>query len=247
MIRSFEIRRFTPVGKSAFEELLNKRPRGLFEKLELLAEDDSRTEKLDVMFTWDDRHTTRLDLAIALWSIFGQGKPLEREAGDSQIWNWLSCKLFPILHAGGDADARANTRESNVRWIMTENKLRQHRHIVSGPFIAYKNNYPEVFNATSQLVQPILSPGEVVERIAGKIELCRGQVALLSTWLYVDSTTQKIRAGITGKGEPQAFSKWCNQIQRTIDYESMTAGELFKLLPNTFKKWKDLAKEQYDI
>ena len=101
MIHSFEIRRFTPVGKSAFEELLNTRPKGLFEKLESLAEDDSRTEKLDVKFTWDDRHTTRLDLAIALWSVFGQGNPLEREAGDSQIWNWLSCKLCPILHAGG--------------------------------------------------------------------------------------------------------------------------------------------------
>ena len=243
----FEMRKFKSQGKAEFSDLLTSRPKGLFNKLNELAEDDSRTEKLGFNLTWDETNSTRLDLAKALWPILGAGGPLEREAGDPQVWNWLSCKLFPLLHKAGEPEARQNTKESLVRWIMTENKLRQHRHIVSGPFIAYKNNSPDFENALSQLVQPILSPGEVVERICGKIEMSRGQVALLSTWLYVDPYSRSVRPGITGAGEPQALSKWFNQMQRTVDYESMTARELLDRLPETFKKWKDLAKDQYDI
>jgi hypothetical protein len=247
LIQTFDIRKFKSIGKLEFEALLSTRPPHFFEKLNVLADDDQRTENLGVTFSWDEKWVTREDLAKALWPIFGEGGPLEKEAGDPQVWNWLSCKLFPILNKGGEAQARKNTTESNVRWVMTENKLRQHRHLVSGPFIAYKNNFPNVDNALSQLVQPILSPGEVVERISGKIELCRGPVAELSTWLYVDKFSRQIRPGITGVGEPQALSKWFNQIQRTIDYESMTAKSLLEMMPETFKKWKDLAKDQYKI
>jgi hypothetical protein len=241
----FEVRKFNELGLEKFRDLLTGRPTQLFKKLDELAEDPATSEALGADFEWDSRLSDRFDLAQRLWEIFGVGKALEREAGEAQVWNWLSCKLFPILQQGQEKEARANTKESLARWIMTENSLRQHRHLVSGPFVAYKNNFGNLDGARSQLVQPILEPGEVVERIAGKLELSQGSVALLSTWLYVDPTSRKIRPGITSQGEPQQFSKYFNQIQKTVDYESMTAKELFDMLPKTFDHWKQLAKQDY--
>lgn len=247
MLHKFEIRKFNAAGVKAFRDILETRPAKMFEKLEHLSEDDSLTVKLDRQMEWDSSWTTRRELAACLWKHFGIGEPLEREAADAQVFNWLACKLFPILHAGNEKTVRANKRESSERWIMTETTLRQHRHRISGPFVAFKNNHEDLQAAESQLVQKILEPGEVVERIAGKLELSQGSVALLTTWLYVDGNTHKIRQGITGLGEPQQLSKYFNQIQKTVDYESMPAKDLLAMLPSQFSKWRKLAEQDWDI
>lgn len=248
MKTAIEIRRFNSNGIEAYNNLLLNRPVGLFDQLEEIQKDANLTSTIGVSFEWDDEWTTRLQLAKSLWKAREKFPQFDRAADDDMVWNWISCRLFSALH-NYDEKTATNLKaksESTVRWIVEENKLRQHRHLILGPYTAYKNNFSFGTDyALSQLVQPILLPGEVVERIAGKIELSSGEVALLATWLYVDRSQNKIRDGITKKGSPQQLSKYFNQIAKTVDYQSMTAKELLKLLPNHFEHWVKLAKAEW--
>lgn len=248
MKTTIEIRKFNTGGLEEYKSLLLNRPVGLLEQLEELQKDVNLTSTIGVPFEWDDTWTTRLQLAKTLWKTRVSSPVFDREADDEMVWNWISCRLFPSLHKYDEriATTRKAKSESTVRWIVEENKLRQHRHLILGPYTAYKNNisFGEE-HALSQLVQPILQPGEVVERIAGKIELSSGEVALLTTWLYVDRSNNKIRDGITKQGEPQQLSKYVNQIAKTVDYQSMTAKELLKLLPKHFEYWVKLARDEW--
>ena len=248
MKTNIEIRRFNSDGIEAYKNLLLNRPVGLFDQLDELQKDANLTSTIGVSFEWNDEWTTRLQLAKALWKASEKSPQFDRAADDDMVWNWISCRLFAALHDYNEENAitlKAKS-ESTARWIVEENKLRQHRHLILGPYTAFKNNVSFGTDyALSQLVQPILLPGEVVERIAGKIELSSGEVALLSTWLYVDRSHRKIREGITRQGEPQQLSKYFNQIAKTVDYQSMTAKELLKLLPKHFEHWVRLAKAEW--
>ncbi len=248
MNTKIEIRKFNQQGIDEFKQILLNRPVGMLSRLQEIQTDSTLTSPIDVAFEWDDAWSTRLELAKALWKAQSNSPRFEREADDDMVWNWISCRLFSALHDHDElavTSAKAKS-ESIVRWIVEGSKLRQHRHLILGPYTAYKNNssWGEEYSL-SQLVQPILAPGEVVERISGKIELSHGEVALLTTWLYVDRTTMNIREGITKKGEPQQLSKYFNQIAKTVNYQSMTAQELLKLLPKHFDHWVQLAKVEW--
>lgn len=248
MKTAIEIRKFNREGIDEYNNLLLNRPVGLFRRLDEIQKDPNLTTTVGASLEWDDAWTTRLQLAKTLWKAREKSSHFDRAADDNMVWNWISCRLFSALHDYDEkiATSMRGKSESTVRWIVEENKLRQHRHLILGPYTAYKNNLsygPDY--ALSQLVQPILLPGEVVERIAGKIELSSGEVALLTTWLYVDRSSNKIRDGITKEGEPQQLSKYFNQIAKTVDYQSMTAKELLKLLPKNFDNWVKLAKSEW--
>lgn len=250
MKTKIELRKFTQSGVEEFKQLLINRPEGLFDRLDELYDDPVFSKPIGVFLEWDETWSTRLSLAKALWKTRTTYPEFEREADDPMLWNWVSCRLFASLHDHIESSATSAKakKESIVRWIVEESKFRQHRHLVLGPYTAYKNNvkFGDDYSL-SQLVQPILAPGEVVERISGKIELAHGEVALLTTWLYVDRNTKKIRDGITSKGEPQQLSKFFNQIAKTVDYQSMTAKELLKMLPKHFDSWVTLAKAEWVV
>ena len=247
MIEIIKIRKFNQVGLEKFKEALIYRAPGLFNKLKSIYSDAAFSEDIGIEFSWDDSWNTRKELATGLWSSFIQFPNFEREADDPQLWNWLSCRLLASIYGNveGEATNKAAKKESLVRWIVEEGKLRQHRHLILSAFTAYKINasFGDDYSL-SQLVQPIRQPGEVVERISGKIELSHGEVALLSTWLYVDKSKSEIRKNITSDGEPQQLSKYFNQIEKTVDYQSMTAAELLEMLPSKFSKWTALSRAE---
>jgi hypothetical protein len=43
-------------------------------------------------------------------------------------------------------------------------------------------------------------------------------------------------------GGPNQLSKFLGQIDRTVDFESLSIDEILDLLPATFKKWVSFAK-----
>lgn len=246
----FEIRKFTKEGSREFAKILSSREAGIFKALENLCQSDTFTERTGEIATWDDSISSRLGLAEFLWPHFGIGAPLARLADDPLLWDWMACRLFAVLHGNDESVVTSNKAksESNVRWIVEQSKLRQHRHLILGPFTAYKLNVNDGTEyLDSQLVQDILTPGEVVERISGKIQLAHGEVAKLTTWLYVDKKEKKIRSGITSEGSPQLLSKYFNQIEKTVEYQQMDAHELLGMLPTAFEKWVKLAKADYGI
>jgi len=241
--KKLALRRFNDAGLKKFEELLQNRTKNLFKELEKLTSDPLFSDPLNVDLTWKSV-SNRIDLAEVIWEVFGSGKPLSTNAGDRQIWNWLSAALFETLHASDISLALKRSKEEIERWILTESSRSYHRHLVSGPFFVFQNNWPEVDKAMAMLAEPtrptkgvlpVLIFSEVHERITGKRELSYGKLAHLATLLYVDPATKKIRDNLTDKpGEPQQLSTFCRQLDLTVDYESMDVKDLLNFLPGNF-------------
>jgi hypothetical protein len=240
---SLEIRRFNDAGLLVFEKVIRNRTANLFRDLDELVGDPKLSDSLSHDLNWKPV-SNRRDLAEVMWAVFGQGKPLASKSGDRQVWNWLSAALFETLHEGDLSLALKRRDEEFERWILTESSRSYHRHLVSGPFFVYQNNWPHIDNAMAMLAEPTrptkgvpstLIFSEVHERITGKRELSQGKLAHLATLLYVDPATGKIRDNLTDKpGEPQQLSTFCRQLDLTVDYESMDVKDLLNFLPNNF-------------
>ena len=231
---------FNSSGTTEFIELLRQRPKNLFAELEKLTENSNYTTNLPAKLLWSYPND-RLDLAETLWKSFGEAGELKAFAGRTGVWNWLSARLFETLVDGDMTYVQKRKGEEIERWVLLETSRSFHRHHISGPFVAYRNNWPNVDAALSQLVGPVLELSEVAERISGKRELAYGNVAHLSTLLYVDPKTRQIRSGITDKpGEAQQLSKFFKQLDLTVDYEAMSVKELLDFLPSNFS---DLVKK----
>ena len=243
-----EVRLFNAQGTLKFIELLKERPLDLFSRLERLCESDEYSEKTGLSLDW--RYPVdRLDLAWILWNAFGEQGILSEFSGNAAVWNWLSALLFESLVNGDMGYVQRRAGEEIERWVLLETSRSYHRHHVSGPFFALKNNWPNSYAAMSQIVGPVLELSEVAERIAGKRELSHGSVAELSTRLYVDPKTKLIRKGLTDKpGEAQQLSKFFKQLDLTVDYESMSVSQLLNFLPSNFSDLvKRVKKENPDL
>jgi len=237
------IRRFNDAGSLAFEKVVKNRTTNLFHDLEEVVGDPKLSDSLGFDLNWRTVNNRR-DLAEVMWEVFGHSKPLASKSGDRQIWNWLSAALFETLHEGNLSLALKRRDEEFERWILTESSRSYHRHLVSGPFFVFQNNWPDVDNAMAMLAEPTrptkgvpstLIFSEVHERITGKRELSQGKMAHLATLLYVDPATGRIRDNLTDKpGEPQQLSTFCRQLDLTVDYESMDVKDLLGFLPNNF-------------
>ena len=241
--KKLTLRRFNEAGLTKFKEILRNRSGNLFLDLDALIKDPALSESLGVDLNWKPVRNRR-ELAEVMWEVFGEGKPLAGVSGDRQIWNWLSAALFETLHAGDIVLAQKRANEEIERWVLTESSRSYHRHLVSGPFFVFQNNWPNIDNAMAMLaessspikgVPSVLVFSEVHERITGKRELSYGKMAHLATLLYVDPKTQKLRDNLTNKpGEPQQLSTFCRQLDLTVDYESMDVIDLLNFLPSNF-------------
>jgi hypothetical protein len=229
------LKRFNSVGSRAYAELMRERPGDLFIRLEALANDQGCSEDLGFTLNWR-KVTNRFELGSVLWEAFGLDMPLDKYAGDSYAWNWLSAALYETL-VGGDMRYVAKKRKEEIeRWVLTESSRSYHRHLVSGPLFVFRNNWPNIEKAMCMLAEsnrpkkgeiPLLTFSEVHERMTGKRELAYGSVAHLGTLLYVDPKTKKLRDNLSDKpGEPQQLSTFFKQLDLTVDYESMSAREL---------------------
>jgi hypothetical protein len=237
------VRRFNDAGLIRFQEILKVRPTDIFVQLENLVNDKNFSDSMKVDLNWK-AVSNRRDLAEVMWELFGENKPLASSAGDRQVWNWLAAALFETLHNGDVARAMKKKSEEIERWVLTESSRSYHRHLVSGPFFVFQNNWPDVDKAMAMLAEPTrptkgvlpaLIFSEVHERITGKRELSYGNLAHLATLLYVDPATNKIRDNLTDKpGEPQQLSTFCRQLDLTVDYESMDVKDLLNFLPSNF-------------
>jgi hypothetical protein len=62
--------------------------------------------------------------------------------------------------------------------------------------------------------------------------------------MYLESGMSSLRKGFSTRtdGGPNQLSKFLGQIDRTVDYESLSIDEILNVLPPTFKKWVAFAK-----
>jgi len=244
-------RRFTKDGDDLYRELITEKlriaeeaPNEWLRELELLVSSDEFTENLDGeldLLPLTDRLEFAKTINSSLETLPGFATK-SLTSNDSRLWNWISGAYLPFLvradgsrtlsdHVGSSADG--------ARWILIPNKTRFHRHLVAGPFFAYKNNFPKTAESMVLFAGTVLTSGEVWERIAGKTSLSTGQIVNLATLMFFDTSTGFLRPGAGARDETgvQAFSKFFSQIDLTTDYESMSINELLDILPENLEKW----------
>ena len=241
---NINIRSFTPAGSDAFKRLIQNKPNNIISEVKKLIKENSITVETGAVLELKSPRN-RYDLARMLWEVFGSEGLLYPERRKIDLWNWVSAAYFETLMQS-DSRLDITKKIGGVdRWILSGDILRDHRHLVSGPFFAFEANSEEPKRAMCQLATPVTQPGELVERISGKRNLASGPVCHLATLMYYDSEKNTLRPGLTTPpGNPKKFSYYFTQIDRTIDYEGMTVRELLEVLPNNFDKWKKHAQRE---
>jgi hypothetical protein len=243
-MHNINVRSFTPAGSDAFKRLIQNKPNNILSEVKKLIKENSITVETGAVLELRSPRN-RYDLARMLWEVFGSEGLLYPERRKIDLWNWVSAVYFEIL-INSDSRLDITKKIGGIdRWILSGDILRDHRHLVSGPFFAYEANSEEPKRAMCQLATPVTQPGELVERISGKRNLASGPVCHLATLMYYDSEKDALRPGLTTPpGNPKKFSYYFTQIDRTIDYEGMTVKELLEVLPANFDKWKKHAQSE---
>lgn len=235
------ISKFNEKGQSAWLELLGflkDKPERVLKESALIASNEEFIEQLDGELNLAGI-TKRLDLAMRLDEAI-EANGLRSHVGDTHFWNWIAANsMSTLVKSDPRTDIGKKLGKSNERWNLTPGTLRYHRHLVSSPYFAYVDNRRNLDVALCLLISPILEPGEVVERISGKKAFTTGSICELATLLYVDKTSNQFKSGITSApGHPKGFARFFSQLDKNVDYQSMSADELMKLLPESFDRWK---------
>ena len=250
VVKTIQVRRFSQDGIDEFTSIVRRKDHTILDQIAVLISDDSLTEFIEVDGKRVDMEIKpiirRLEMAEHLWQYFGPGKSLSHISGDVGLWNWLSAAwMGDLVSAATGTNVFTLLGKQEERWVLTSNTLRYHRHLVSSPFFAYESNSASSEKAMCLLATPVLAPGEVVERVAGKRNLSIGSVCHLATLLYFDPATGDLRKGhTTGFGTPKMFSYYFGQLDVNVDYQAMDVDALLSILPTNFSRWVDLAVEE---
>jgi hypothetical protein len=232
-----EVRSFNDRGRSAFSALIAEKPYDISNQVLDLIYDSTFSTSLG--FDLDlIEFETRFDLAEHLWKYFAPGKPGFPHAGNRSMWSWISAAYLPVLLGN---PAKVKLIGEPARWVLEETALRQHRHLVSGPYVIYRANFPDVEDAMAALATPVLIPGEVVERVAGKAGMFHGAAMAVATELYYDKKNKRLKkkSSTHEAGGPRRLSYFLSQIDLTLDYPVMDKEHLIDLLPDEFNVFLD--------
>ncbi len=244
------LRRFTTEGTEKFSSLMQSRPVGVADQTELFKNVE------DLLF--DDKYSTgsygeidlpafaqRKDLALHLWSYLGSGGKLRvQNLGDPNLWNWISAAWLRTL-VTQDPTKNLEREIGDFRhWVLIENVRRAHWHVVSHPFFVLQANEHNLDSADAFLASEVLHPGELVDKIGSNRAFLKPPISTLVTYMYLEPGKNSLRKGFSTRtdGGPNQLSKFLGQIDRTVDYESLSLDEILNLLPATFKKWVNFAK-----
>lgn len=250
MVKAIEVRRFNERGKDAFVTIVRAKRVTILDEVDGIIADPTMTERIigsdgkpiQIEVLYFDR---RLEFAEHLSKWFGPGNSLSGLVGDTFLWDWLSAAWMRTLVESSAKPLMTVIGGQQDRWILSDTLLYYHRHLVSGPFFAYETNLPSPKNAMCLLATPVVAPGEVVERVAGKRSLAIGSVCHLATLLYFDPKLGRLRDGHTSApGNPKAFSYYFSQLDVNVDYLAMNVDALLDLMPQNFKRWVDKAKDE---
>jgi len=232
------LRRLTPTGIARFEELLPKLE-GSTDRLDVsLALDETLSEpagdaEIEPSFL-DGK--SRLDAAAYLDTKLGPLADPERDPG---LWAWLSLLSFDAVCP---RDAKGRYRPgSPARYVpRLDDARRVYRHRLLGPYVIFRLHRDDPYRALCVLCQPLVKPGQLVERLASRPRLVASPASIgVATILYCDRE-RSLRRGAAANVE--RLSEVLTQLDQTFDVYGMSADALLKLLPPEFDPFKRRAK-----
>jgi len=198
----------------------------------------------------------REDLAKHLWSYFGDSGSISvANLGDPNLWNWLSAAWLEVLVSNHDMNSCRDCSKQGqnlsklignfMRWSLTETSRRYHWHVVSHPFFVYQANQANFSAASAFLATDVLHPGDLVDKLGSNRRFIGAPVSELATLMYFDHQNSVLRTGISNRlGEVNQLSRFLNQVDRTVDFESMSVDDLIDFLPPNFSEWVGYAKAE---
>lgn len=158
---------------------------------------------------------------------------------DIGMWTWLTLLYFEQVCPAGQNGSRKIGEQA--RYIPAPNAFQRfYRHLLLGPFLAYRAHLPHPEAARVVLASPLSVPGDIVEQLASRQELVSNLTVMrVATKLYVDDKgSLKRGAGGKGAGSPRRLVDIFNQFDLTYDLYAMSSEDLFDLLPTEFDRFR---------
>jgi hypothetical protein len=230
------LRRFNPAGLSRFEEFLADAAAGAVSSapLELVARPDL-SDALPGAAEIDPARlgTTRLEAATYVDSLLSEAHALEPER-DAALWAWLSAFCFDLV-CPRDRQGRYRPG-AKPRYVPICESRRSYRHRLLGPYLILRAHRDDPSRALCLLSQPLMRPGQLVERFASRPRLVACPAAVgVATRLYCQPNGS-IRQGAAASIE--RLSDVLMQLDRTYDIYGMTPEALLGLLPREFDSFR---------
>lgn len=231
------IRAFNEAGNKKYAELLAERPSDLIDQLKDLITSTDLSFQVKPHSNLPKRPQTRFELGEALYKEFGASLPAGVDP--TSLWNWLGAAyLFFVIGASKDFDQIKNS----ARWMLSGSSRRLYRHLIAGPYWAYRAHSANPELAMCMLCQDVLTPGEIVEVVQSTPDIAYSVCAGVATALYYDPTTKKIKPGAGNKTGPgiarRLTANYLNQIRVNVDIRGMSVDDLLDMLPSEFDHFK---------
>lgn len=231
------LRYFNDAGMSAARELLERIREGNGEAPDDdFLQDASLTADADIDIKRPRAGEIKDRWQLGLWLYQRlHGRLPERQLIVTEgLWTWLAFFLFDLICPPGSKVGE------EARYIFQAgNPRRAYRHLVAGPFFAFRTHADAPQLTRLILANPPSKPGDVYEQIAGRQNILTSRGALtLAQKLYLDDAgkiRREARAKKQGeKGSLRRLGVVLNQVDRTHDVFSATDGGISQLLPGEF-------------
>lgn len=159
---------------------------------------------------------------------------VERDVG---LWAWLSLFYFEELCPPQKHGQRKPGRRE--RWILVPTSRRFYLHQLAGPYQIYRAHRNQPGITIGLLCGPLPISPRVYEEVAESPTLISSPgVVEVATRLYYNPETRSIRRNRSGRGGPRRLGGVLAQFDATWDISSMSADELWDLLPEEFEHHK---------
>jgi hypothetical protein len=135
--------------------------------------------------------------------------------------------------------------DKEYRYILSGDFRHYYRHLVRSPWYLVREHG---INSKFLLLPPVDGPhplrrhGEILEQLGGRQAVLRSRPIIAeASRLYTDPRTGRPLKGVSGsgKGSVRRLALVLQQFELTFDCDSMQPGNLLKILPSEFDRWKD--------
>ena len=182
---------------------------------------------------------SRYAAAEYLYNVFKDSNltDIERDRG---LWAWLSLFYFEQLCP---LNARGQRKPGErARWILNTSGRRYYRHLLAGPFFVFRQHSDNPYRTLALLCGPLHQMSDVYLEIADSQQLVTNPAIIeAATWMYYDSEKGRLKRG-TARDKPggaRRMGEVLSQFDCTWDLYSVSAEDVFALLPPEFDRFKD--------
>ena len=168
--------------------------------------------------------------------------PTRASAQNRGLWTWLAAASFHLIRPRSVRLGKPRLRDYSY-YILSDSGLRYYRHRVAGPARLHWMLRGTQQGARLFLNSEIDQVSEFEERLAVTMRyISNRELMTVADTLYFNTKTFRQKPGaVSDASYPGVLRRFMNvidQLDRTYDLYSMSAGQILDLLPPEFDRWK---------